>query len=171
MDGKLDGKNVDPFLQIPVLIRTVSRNGFACPLLWEIKIENLDKLLKLSPLWVAVASSNCSLKDSFLGEDSQISHLQYDLPDYDFLIRLARCVAGLKRDSGWLKKGETWCLHVCDMPSMCVGREGSDLHNLHYIIFFSRSKEEVEGQAVNHAVLEVVQVLFYYKILWKAGME
>lgn len=88
MDGKLDGKNVDPFLQIPFFIRTVSRNGFTYPLLWEIKIENSDKLLKLSPLWVAVASSNCSLKDSFLGEDSQISNLQNALPDFDFLIRL-----------------------------------------------------------------------------------
>jgi len=26
MDGKLGGKNIDPFLQIPVFIRTVSRN-------------------------------------------------------------------------------------------------------------------------------------------------
>jgi len=72
MDRKLDGKNIDPFLQIAVFIRIVSINGFTCPLLWGIKIENVGKLLKLSPLWVAVASSNCNLKDSFLGEDSQI---------------------------------------------------------------------------------------------------
>jgi hypothetical protein len=91
MDGKLGGKNIDPYLQKPVFIRTVSRNGFTrciCPLLWGIKIENSGKLLKLSPLWAAVASSNCSLMDSFLEEDLQISHLQYSLPAYDFLIRI-----------------------------------------------------------------------------------
>jgi hypothetical protein len=82
MDGKLGGKNIDPFLQIPVFIRTVSRNVFTwciCPLPWGIKIENSGELLKLSPLWASVASSSCSLMDSFLEEDLQLSHLQYAL--------------------------------------------------------------------------------------------
>jgi len=90
----------------------------------ELNFGNSGKLLKLSPLWAAVASSNCNIRIHSLERIYRFhtyNMLCLIRVEWQWLLQSKvepQGVAGLKHDSAWLKKGETWYLHRCDMLSM-----------------------------------------------------